>query len=439
MSLQGKQVAVLGAGRSGQAAARLVHHHGATVTLYDVGVINDQLDLPDGIETVSNADEDLGKSISSDLLVISPGIDTYGSYVKAFALGTQEVIGEVELATRYYNGKIIAITGTNGKTTTTELIQKIIETSGLSCVACGNYGVPVAEVVLHPDVPEVLALEVSSFQLETIIDFCPDVAIWLNFDADHMDRYTSIEDYKKAKLRIFENQTAQQVAIIKCGEDIGDIRARKVSFTSENISNDEEDYTLDGMTILRAGEYVVNMLDTKMRGLHNSENLMAACAAAHIFKVTNEQIEEALVGFSSPEHRCEFIREIHGVEYINDSKATNLHALDNALRSQIRPVVLIAGGKEKGLDYRPLLDRVKEKVREIIVLGEIAPALGELFSQVVSTHRVEDLSEAVSLSQELAQAGDVVLLSPGTSSFDMFKNGYEERGDAYRNHVLALK
>jgi len=435
MILDGKQVAVLGAGRSGQAAAKLAHKAGASVCVYDAGAIRDDIDLPESVMRVSNASEDVGKTTQCDVLVISPGIDTYGSYVAAFSQGAREVIGEVELATRFFDGKIVAITGTNGKTTTTELVQRIIEHSGMSCAACGNYGIPVAEVVMGDVVPEVLALEVSSFQLETIKDFCPEVAIWLNFDADHMDRYTSLEDYKNAKLRIFKNQTAQHVAVVREGEDVGDIDAAKVSFTSEN---NNADYTVDGLCIMHGSEAVIDLMQTRMRGLHNAENVMAAAAAAVALGVTHDQVLGALQGFAPPLHRCELIRTLDGVEYINDSKATNLHALDSALRSQFRPVVLIAGGKEKGLDYAPLLGRLKEKVHDVIVFGEICNALHDVFSESVPTHQVATLEEAVKLSQQLSSHGDTVLFSPGTSSFDMFA-GYEARGDAFRTAVQALK
>ena len=435
MSLKGKQVAVLGAGRSGLAAARLAHYHGAEVIIYDANVIRDELDIHASIKTVSGCDESFGKTVESDLLVVSPGIDTYSTYVAAFSEGAQEVIGEVELATRYHSGKIIAITGTNGKTTTTELVEKIIQGSGTSCVACGNYGVPVAEVVMRENAPEVLALEVSSFQLETIVDFSPDVAIWLNFDADHMDRYTSIGDYKKAKLRIFKNQAPEQVAVVKDGEDVDVIAARRITFSSEVAT---ADYSLKGMTIMHDGKEILNALDTQLRGLHNMENLMAACAAAHALGVSDEQIAEAISDFTPPLHRCELVGTIDGVEYINDSKATNLHALDNALRSQVKPVVLLAGGKEKGLDYQPLINRVKDKVKALIVYGEIKESLAAMFSPHVSTSIVEDLENAVLKTKEFTEAGDVVLLSPGTSSFDMF-SGYEARGNAFRNYVHAIE
>ena len=433
--LEGKHIAVLGAGGSGRAAANLAAKHGGNVCIYDSGEISENIDLPEEIIRVSNATEETGRNTQCDLLGISPGIDTYGSFVGSFSKGAREVIGEVELACRFYQGKIVAITGTNGKTTTTEVVEKIFNHAGMSCVACGNYGVPVADVLLRDEIPDVLALEISSFQLETIKDFCPGVSIWLNFDADHMDRYKTLDDYKAAKLRIFKNQTPEQTAVIRAGERVGEIEAKVVRFTSEH---DAADYTVKEMVVMHNGETVIDLSQTKMRGLHNAENVMAATAAAVELGVSHEQILEALQGFAPPLHRCELVATLDGVEYINDSKATNLHALDSALRSQFRPIVLLAGGKDKGLNYTSLSMRIEERVRAAIVFGEIAEQLENEFPAALETHRASTIEEAVTIAQKISEHGDTVLLSPGTSSFDMFK-GYEHRGDVFREAVKKLK
>jgi UDP-N-acetylmuramoylalanine--D-glutamate ligase len=433
MILTGKIVHVLGAGRSGRAAAQLAASRGAIVTLFDSS--DKLINLPEGITTQSNATIETGKKSSCDLLVISPGIDTFGDYVAAFSEHAGEVIGETELGYRFYKGKIIGITGTNGKTTTTELVQRIMSESGISCVSCGNYGMPLSEVVMLDEVPTSISLELSSFQLETIKQLKPDVAIWLNFDADHMDRYHKIEDYKNAKLRIFENQTESDFAIIREGEDVGEIKAKKLTFTTES---QEADFSLTENKIYYKGKPVLDMTKTRLAGLHNAENAMAAIGACLQIGVSVEAIATALDGFAPPMHRCELIRTLDGVEYLNDSKATNLHALDSALRSQSKPVVLIAGGKDKGLDYKDLLPRLGRHVSHAIVFGEISDQLNQLFSKVVATYQVATLTEAVKLSAQLAKRGDVVLLSPGTSSFDQFRS-YEHRGDVFREAVLQLK
>lgn len=433
MIIKGKTVHVLGAGRSGKAAAKLALAHGARVTLFDAS--DDISNPPEGVISHPKATIHTGKNSSCDLLVISPGIDTFGKYVEAFSENATEMIGETELGSRYYRGKIIAITGTNGKTTTTELVQRIMSHSGVSCVACGNHGMPLSEVVMLDQVPDAVALELSSFQLETIKELQPDVAVWMNFDADHMDRYSSIEDYKNAKLRIFENQTRDNYAIIREGENVGELKAEKMTFTTESQSSD---FTLTEGWISFQGQQILEIERTRLRGLHNAENAMAAIGACLCCGVKKESITPALEEFAPPMHRCELIRTLDGVEYLNDSKATNLHALDSALRSQSRPVVLLAGGKQKGLDYTALLPRLKDHVHHAIVFGEIAEQLQTLFSQVVDTVKVNTLTEAVKLSAEIAKHGDAVLLSPGTSSFDQFK-GYEHRGEVFREIVNSLK
>ena len=414
LNLTGKTAAVLGAGRSGRAAARLAEHCGARVTIYD---------SREAEETVL-ANPEIGLEVNADLVVVSPGIETNGDFVQSFAKGSGALWGEIELAWRCYSGKTIGITGTNGKTTTTELVRDLVEATGESCVACGNYGVPLSEVVLYNSPPAVISLELSSFQLETIIDFNPDVVIWLNFSPDHMDRYSSIDEYREAKLRIFDNIDADTPVVVRSGSQVPD-RGRVTTFSTE----DEADWSLTGDDILCDGEAFVSISETRLRGLHNAENLMAACAAVE--GLTSEVAREALSKYSPPEHRCELAAVIDGVEYLNDSKATNLHALESALRSQTRPAILIAGGKQKGLDYRPLAPLLAQKVKAMISFGEIGEELSSVFTTTVQCRQVETIEEAVAMAVVMAERGETILFSPGTSSFDQF-NGYEERGRAFK-------
>lgn len=435
MNLNNKQVIVLGAGRSGRAAAALALREGAKVAIHDsaASITN----LPEGMDAVPQASIDTGKASQCDLLVLSPGIDGQSEFVRAYAENAGEMVGEVELGFRFYQGKVVAITGTNGKTTTTELVQRILSHSGTSCLACGNYGLPFAEVVLLGEPPAAVALEVSSFQLETIESFHPDVVIWLNFSADHMDRYPDLETYKKAKLRVFENVTADNEVIVRAGEDIGEVSAKTHTFSTEAPA----DYSLQDNWVCLHGEQVLDLSRTRLRGLHNAENAMAAYAACAALGVDANQANEALCGFAPPLHRCELVRTLDGVEYINDSKATNLHALESALRSQLRPIVLIAGGKQKGLDYSAIIPRLQETTKGIVVFGEIGQQLAETFTPLadqIPIHRATSLEEAVQLACEASEHGDTVLFSPGTSSFDMF-NGYEERGDCFRRIVSSLR
>jgi UDP-N-acetylmuramoylalanine--D-glutamate ligase len=436
MSLTGKHVTILGVGRSGRAAAALALREGATVSAWDTADAASFAGMPESVACHPCATEADGRAHRCDLLVVSPGIDTYGSYVAAFAAGAGEVIGEVELASRYFNGHIVGITGTNGKTTTTELVARILAHAGMGGTPCGNYGTPFAEVVMLPNPPQAVSLELSSFQLETIRQLHPDVAVWLNFAPDHMDRYPTVDAYQKAKLRIFENQTASDTAVIRRGSGLPAVAANVVEFSTEDP---DAEWFSNGRQILHRGEILIDLeLDTSLRGLHNAENTMAALAACKALGVPMFSIRDALHGYAPPPHRCELIRTLDGVEYLNDSKATNLHALESALRSQTRPVVLIAGGKEKGLDYTPVLPLLKIKSLATVTFGQIARPLADLFSQAVPSQAVSTLADAIQTARALAPRGSTILLSPGTSSFDQF-SGYEQRGNTFRDLVHQLR
>jgi UDP-N-acetylmuramoylalanine--D-glutamate ligase len=432
MTLTGKTVVILGAGRSGRAAAALALREGAVVAVYDEA--ETIVGFSDAVSTHPRATVETGASVRCDLLIVSPGIDTYGPLVQAFSQQAGKVVGEMEFAWNYFPGFTIAITGTNGKTTTTEIISRIFQVNGISCVPCGNYGKPLAEVVMEEPMPEVISLEASSFQLETIDRFKPHVAVWLNFAPDHMDRYPTVESYHCAKLRIFENQDAGCVAVVRCGEKLTTLSAKVVTFSTENETSD---WTSNGITIEHAGQTMLHVEhDTCLRGLHNAENIMAAMAACSEFGRPLDW-KAAFADYVPPPHRCELVRTLDGVEYLNDSKATNLHALESALRSQTRPVVLIAGGKEKGLDYSPVVPLLQQKAIAAVTFGQIAGPLGAVLAQGVPTTVVASLEEAIATARSLAPRGSTILFSPGTSSFDQFR-GYEHRGDTFRQLVHQL-
>ncbi len=436
MTLTGKHLVILGAGRSGRAAAALALREGACVSVWDTAGPEAFAGMPAAAALHPHATAEDGRAVVCDLLVVSPGIDSYGPYVAAFAAQAGEVIGEVELAARYYAGRIIGITGTNGKTTTTELVERILARADLGGAACGNYGVPFAEIVLQDPPPAAVALELSSFQLETIRTLHPVVAIWLNFAPDHMDRYPTVAAYRAAKLRVFENQTAADTAVVRAGEELPPLAARVTTFSTIDGS---ADWFSNGHTVHHGGEVVLDLTqDTGLRGLHNAENAMAAMAACHALDIPFALMAAALHGYAPPAHRCELIRTLDGVEYLNDSKATNLHALESALRSQTRPVVLLAGGKDKGLDYSPVLPLLRTKAVACVTFGQIATPLAELFAPAVTSQAVATLAQAVAAARLLAPRGSSILLSPGTSSFDQF-SGYEQRGDAFRNLVHQLR
>ncbi len=439
MKYSGKKAAVLGAGLSGTAAALLLRREGAEVTVLDSApeekLLKSTLDnlRAHGVHVRCGPTADKDSS-PYDLVVLSPGIDPISPLAKNFSSRNIELIGELELGWRSMDKPVIAITGTNGKTTTTELLAQMLNSCGQRTIASGNIGNPLCEIALeHLDL-DVLTVEVSSFQLETIRTFRPSISVWLNFAPDHLDRYRSIAEYRDAKLRIFENQTAEDVAVLNGGEPLPKTKARVVTFSA--YAN-HADFRLDGGSIVYRDTPVLRMADTKLRGSHNIENLMATLAVGLARGLTFEQMLPALCAYEPRPHRCEFVREVGEVAYINDSKATNLDAVEKALLAQSKPVILIAGGKDKGFNFEPLRKIVSEKVRSVVLIGEIAERIAQDWKGVVPTQIARSLADAVERARAMAQPGEVVLFSPGTSSFDMFKS-YADRGDQFRALVHAL-
>lgn len=431
MNLTDKKIAILGCGRSGVAAAHLALAHGAAeVCIFDS---NPQASCADAsLPFVPGATKEDAARYEATLIVISPGIDPNTSWVRAFFRPKRApLIGEVEFGYHFYPGRIIAITGTNGKTTTTALVEHILAQAGKSVKACGNYGFPFCEVPLMDTVPEYAALEVSSFQLETIHDFRPEIAIWLNFAPDHMDRYRKVRDYFYAKLNIFSNMSGTQLAIVREGQELSSLLPFRVGFSSETDSG--QLYYSQGC-IMEHGHALVELRGTAMEQAHNAENAMAALLACRAVGIDDATIATAIRSFNPPGHRCETVAEIDGILWLNDSKSTNLHSTEAAVRSQTRPIILLAGGKNKKLDYSPITPMLAQKARACIVFGEIAGQLEETFAPVCPTTRVETVPQAVEAAAQLAQRGDVVLFSPGTSSFDQFI-GYVQRGQCFRDAV----
>ena len=430
MNLNGKKIAILGAGRSGLGAAHLALSKGAAeVCIFDA---NPKAFCSDAqIPFVAGATEQHAHDYKADLVVISPGIEADIPWTLSFACAGAPVIGETELAYAYCTSRIIAITGTNGKTTTTALIEHILTQAGRSAKACGNYGFPLSEVVLMDPAPEFAVLEISSFQLETIINFKPEIAIWLNFAPDHMDRYKKVEDYYNAKCRLFENMGRNQIAIVREGEQLPEIKPRRVGFSS--VVSSGQLYYADG-NIMEGGRVLMPLRGTTMEQAHNAENTMAATLACRALGIDAEDIAKGVHSFCPPGHRCETVAEMDGILWLNDSKSTNLHSTEAAVRSQTRPIVLIAGGKDKGLDYNAINPMLRDKARCCIVFGQIKEQLRATFSPICPTHVVDTVEEAVAEAARQAQRGDVVLFSPGTSSFDQF-TGYVQRGECFRAAV----
>ena len=437
MTLNGKRAAVLGLGSSGEAAGRLLHAHGAQVTILDSG-------LPDpekvhalqqiGISVIAGLSADVAEA-DYDLAVLSPGIDPAFPIVQNFLRQGASFIGELELSSRFCERPIVAITGTNGKTTTTQLIEAMLNAGGLRTLACGNIGIPFAEAVQKQEKFDVFTVEVSSFQLETISTFRPKVAVWLNLTPDHLDRYGSMEEYRTAKLRIFENQNSSDYAITNRADDLPPLAAQQIRFSA--YLNDS-DLTLNQEAIHFRGSPILHIAETNLTGIHNIENLMAALGTAYALNLPWENAKRGLKGYTLLPHRCEQVAEIDGIRFINDSKATNLDALAKALESQSAPVVLLAGGKDKGFEFDTLADLVRMKVRHAVLIGEMADRIFRSWSRIVPCSIANTLREAVIEARRESRQGDVVLFSPGTSSFDMFKN-YADRGDQFREIIRELK
>jgi UDP-N-acetylmuramoylalanine--D-glutamate ligase len=434
-----QKVAVLGAGLSGASAALLLNSEGADVTVLDSASEKELLKSTlenlkrQNIRVVcgATADQDAGRY---DFVVASPGIDPAAPLAVNFSSRNVEIIGELELGWRSCEAPVIAVTGTNGKTTTTEMLAEMLNKAGQKTVACGNIGKPLSEVTREKRKFDVLTVEVSSFQLETIKSFRPSIAIWLNFAPDHLDRYRSVAEYRAAKLRIFENQTADDVAVVNASESLPGILARKITFSAYS---DRADFRLSEGAIVYGSKAVLRLADAKLRGSHNIENMMAALAAGMARGLAFEEMVPPLCDYEPQPHRCEFVRQVGGVDYINDSKATNLDAVEKALQAQSKPVVLIAGGKDKGFSFEPLRALVKEKVKSTILIGEMAERIARDWDGVVKTELAASLADAVERAHVTAKSGEVVLFSPGTSSFDMFKS-YADRGDQFRALVQSL-
>ncbi len=442
MKFAGQHFAILGAARSGLAAAHLATRHGAQVTLYDEGdpeKLTNHVKAAQamGFETVigeaarhcSIAEGDY------DLAILSPGFDVHWPLPAKFTAVGIPLTGEMEFGFTLTQMSMVAITGTNGKSTTTELISAIFNGCGKRSLPCGNHGKALCEVIDSNEPYDVLALEVSSFQLETITTFKPHISLWLNFAPDHLDRYPDEASYFAAKFRIFENQDVDDYAIVNALDEtrLGALLPKVITFSATQ----DAEFEYRNGKFYHLGSLIGDALAIPLRGRHNMENILAALAAGWLHGFSFAQMLQAVESYEPPKHRCELVRESNGIEFINDSKATNLHALESCVRSLERPLVLIMGGKEKGLDYQPLRTAIPGTVRSIVTIGEIGGKLAEQFSDLVPCTPASSMNEAVQIAASVALRGDAVVLSPGTSSFDMY-SGYAERGEHFRRAVLAL-
>ena len=456
MELKNKRVLVVGLGKSGIAAARFLRARGARVTVSDsrsaAALAHEIPALMDAGIMVEAGGHGLLTFRRQDLIVVSPGVPLDTPEVKqVLALG-MPVIGELELASRFLAGQVIAITGSNGKTTTTTLVGELLQRAGLPTLVGGNIGLPVIDLVAESGAETWSVLEVSSFQLETIEEFRPRIAVVLNITPDHLDRHGSFERYAAAKARITERQDAEDFLVLNAEDKAAQMVAAKVGpqgrtraqiFWFSPRRAVKQGAFVHGESILwqasegAKAEPVMPVSEIQLRGAHNVENVLAAVAIARLAGISAEVIRAGVAQFRAVEHRLELVRTWHEVAFYNDSKATNVDAAMKAIASFPGGVHLILGGKDKDSDYTQMRELLCERVRVVYTIGTAAEKIRRALDGVVKMVGAETLDRAVSEAAKAAVPGDVVLLAPACSSFDQFEN-YEHRGRAFRELVLAL-
>lgn len=423
-NLNGKKVLVVGLGVSGVAAVKLLLNKGAVVKVSDA-LDNAKIRISAEIFAKKGVEIELGKNSAefakgSELIVTSPGVNSNNEILLWAKKNEVPVISEIELASWIIKYPLICVTGTNGKSTVTTLIDAIFKSAGKKTVPCGNLGLPLSEVAMQYDDLDYAIVELSSFQLEYIKTFRPYISIWLNFSYDHLDHHESMEDYLKSKLRIFENQTERDWAIINYAEiyNVGDLKAQKVVYGE----NAELDW----------GNEII-----QLKGKHNQENIAASVACAKICGIGDESILKTVRSFKGLPHRIEYVDSVHGVSFIDDSKATNVHAVIPTLNSFKKPLILIMGGRDKGDDFARIRDLVSKKTDLLILFGEAKQKIREQLEGTVPTHLASTMDDAVEFAIKNAVKGATVVLSPGCSSFDMYRD-YKERGEKFHEAVKKL-
>jgi UDP-N-acetylmuramoylalanine--D-glutamate ligase len=447
MELNGKRVLVVGLGKSGVASALFLKAHGARVTVSDTKsgdeLRNEIPVLLDHGITVETGGHGERTFHGQDLIVVSPGVPVDAPpLVQARAL-SEAVIGEIELAAQFLPGPIVAITGSNGKTTTTALTGEIMTAAGFPALVGGNIGTPAISLAERAQPETVIVLEVSSFQLETIQTFRPKVAVVLNVTPDHLDRHRTLEAYVDAKARIFENQQGSDFAVLNADDPTCVAMAARtraqVFWFSRQKEVQQGAWVRDGNIVFRDGvgqKEIMQVSEIPLKGAHNLENVLAAVCAGALMGCAPERIRQAVRDFKAVEHRLEFVATIRGVDYYNDSKATNVDATMKALESFPANILLILGGKDKGSDYTVLNDLLRQRVKRVYTIGAAAAKIESQIKGVEVVH-AETLENALRKASAVAQPGDVVLLAPACASFDQFKS-YEHRGQVFKEIVRGL-
>jgi UDP-N-acetylmuramoylalanine--D-glutamate ligase len=449
-----KHIVVVGAARSGLAVASLLKRKGAEVFVTDHGAIDDS--VKEKLYTLDIDFEENGhtsKAEEAAFLAISPGVPTEAPLVQKYLNSGKEVFSEIEIASWFNKSPIVAVTGSNGKTTVTNWLDHTWEKAGHKHITAGNIGYAFSDKVDQTSENSEALLEVSSFQLDHIDSFHPDISVLLNITADHLDRYDhDFSSYAKSKFRIIENQTGDDSIIYNYDDPTiaGHIDSlkKKEDFprllpfsTSRDLSETGGAFVRNQnivLTINNQEEVLMPTRDVNLSGKHNLSNGLATALAARASEIKSDVIRESLRTFEGVEHRLELVRAVNGVKYINDSKATNINAVWYALDSFDVPLTLILGGRDKGNDYAELIEQIRKKVHTIIAIGEARPMIEEQLKSVVPNFKTaKDMNNAVRSAKEVAKRGEVVLLSPACSSFDMYNN-YEHRGNEFKKAVNRL-
>jgi UDP-N-acetylmuramoylalanine--D-glutamate ligase len=446
MDLKNKNVLVVGLAKTGVACTRFLASKGAVVTVTDMrseaalaGQLAElaQYDIKRELER-----HDAATFLASDLIVVSPGVPMdLPQLVEAQRSGV-EIISEIELAFRFIDAPLAAVTGTNGKTTTTTILGAIFKHNGYHTYVGGNIGDPLVEAAESHQIFDQVVAEISSFQLEWISTFRPTVAALLNLSEDHLDRYPDYQAYINAKLRLFENQTEEDFAVVNRDDSLvwqhaQNLKAQVFPF-SRKVELEEGIFCTDGVITYRHNghEECFPTAAIRLQGVHNLENIMAAMACALLLGCRPDETFETVLCFDALHHRMEFVREVNGVGWYEDSKATNVGSVEKALES-FENITLIAGGKDKGGSYSPLAALVQERVRHLVLIGEAAERMELELGSLTDTSRASTLEDAVRIAAEITAPGGTVLMSPACSSFDMFKD-YEERAERFIAAVKAL-
>ena len=449
MDINRKKISVIGAVRSGIGAAKLIKKMGGIPFVSDIASkekLGDEISLLINEKIGCEAGGHTERVFDCDLIITSPGVPNDSYVLSEASRRGIKVVSELEFASWFCKGTVVAITGTNGKTTTTSFCSHVLNEAGMKCYSAGNIGNAFSEIALEAKEDEYVSLEVSSFQLDHIEEFKPKISVMLNITPDHLNRYDkSFEKYINSKMNVCKNQDSNDFYIYNADDKRVEVNlphhsVEKIPFSISKTLSYGAFVKDDKIMFAKSNntrDIVCSKTELSLKGEHNLLNALAVVNIAKTLGVENSELRKGLESFEGVEHRLELVREIDGVKFINDSKATNIDAVWYALRSFDGPILLILGGKDKGNDYNKILELVKNRVKKIYAIGSSAQKIYDFFSDIISVEKVDSLESCVQIAHKDCVPGEVVLLSPACASFDMFDN-YEQRGKVFKNEVKKL-